>query len=228
MTSTLDMVAEFHRTFGHPIANEVGDETLEIRQLRIKLLFEELEELAEATDCHETFHKLCGDEVESNLQHLEIGGDLKDGDNVDHVAELDALCDLQVVLDGKFLTSGHWKVKNEAFAEVHRSNMSKGVLVGAFSTKELNDYALMLEKTKGYGRKVKCVFREDAIIFRREDGKILKGPNFEEPNLKQFVKPKDIYYWWSESEGYFKTSTGFVEDEPGLRSVTKEEYDKET
>lgn len=43
----------------------------------------------------------------------------------DKVEILDALCDLQYVLDGTFIHFGFAKVKDAAFAEVHRSNMSK-------------------------------------------------------------------------------------------------------
>ena len=38
---------------------------------------------------------------------------------------LDALCDIQYVLDGTFLEFGLHPVKSDAMAEVHASNMSK-------------------------------------------------------------------------------------------------------
>ncbi len=43
----------------------------------------------------------------------------------DLVEALDALCDIQYVLDGTFLEFGLHPVKAAAFAEVHASNMSK-------------------------------------------------------------------------------------------------------
>jgi len=43
----------------------------------------------------------------------------------DMVETLDALIDLQYVLDGAFLSFGLHGVKTAAFNEVHRSNMSK-------------------------------------------------------------------------------------------------------
>src|SRR6478609_1553583 len=101
--STTDYVAsvkEFHQVFEHPI-NKLGQEQLKIRQLRIKLLFEELKELAEASDCKETFRDLCEATV-SDENWLNA----TDGDNVDHLEELDALCDIQYVLAGKVLTGG--------------------------------------------------------------------------------------------------------------------------
>lgn len=95
------------------------------RELRLSLLEEEIKELREA--------------VEAN----------------DMVEVLDALCDIQYVLDGAFLEFGLHPVKDAAFAEVQASNMSK--------------------------------LGEDGKPILREDGKILKGPNFRPPNLAQFL-----------------------------------------
>jgi predicted HAD superfamily Cof-like phosphohydrolase len=73
----------------------------------------------------------------------------------DLVEVLDALCDIQYVLDGNFLEFGLHTHKENAFAEVHASNMSK--------------------------------LGEDGQPVLREDGKVLKGPNFFRPNLAQFL-----------------------------------------
>jgi len=43
----------------------------------------------------------------------------------DLVEALDALSDMQYILDGLYLKLGMGDIKDEAFAEVHRSNMSK-------------------------------------------------------------------------------------------------------
>ncbi|MEM9668566.1 MAG: nucleoside triphosphate pyrophosphohydrolase family protein [Pseudomonadota bacterium] len=69
---------------------------------------------------------------------------------------LDALCDIQFVLDGTFLEFGLHQVKDVAFQEVYRSNMSK--------------------------------LGEDGEPVHREDGKVLKGPNFTPPDLKPYVR----------------------------------------
>lgn len=93
--TTLEMVQEFHETYGLPVE---GGQTLsdeKTRTLRINLLAEELDELKEAL----------------------ATGDLQE--------TLDALIDLQYVLDGAFLSFGLHTVKQAAFDEVHRSNMSK-------------------------------------------------------------------------------------------------------
>ena len=93
--STLEMVQEFHETYGLPVENEQTTGSEKTKELRINLLQEELDELKEA---------------------------LK---NNDMQETLDALVDLQYVLDGAFLSFGMQGVKQAAFDEVHRSNMSK-------------------------------------------------------------------------------------------------------
>lgn len=93
--STLDQVQEFHETYGLPVRNEIDLTCEQTKQLRINLLQEELDELKEALA------------------------------NNDAQETLDALVDLQYVLDGAFLSFGLQAVKELAFDEVHRSNMSK-------------------------------------------------------------------------------------------------------
>lgn len=93
--STLEMVEEFHETYGLPVENEQTTGSEKTKELRINLLQEELDELKEALE------------------------------NNDMQETLDALVDLQYVLDGAFLSFGMQGVKQAAFDEVHRSNMSK-------------------------------------------------------------------------------------------------------
>lgn len=95
MKNTIDMVEEFHNTYGLPVHDAPNLSCEQTKQLRINLLQEELNELKEALD------------------------------NNDPLETLDALIDLQYVLDGAFLSFGLQAVKMAAFEEVHRSNMSK-------------------------------------------------------------------------------------------------------
>jgi len=95
--STIDKVAEFHRAFC-PQHVDLPAYTTPDKQtaiLRLQLIQEELAELA---------HGLAAD---------------------DPVEILDALTDLQYVIDGTYLSLGLDKYKEAAFNEVHRSNMSK-------------------------------------------------------------------------------------------------------
>ena len=121
MNKSLKQVQEFHEIFNHTIGNLEEVEPLSVRQLRIKLLFEELQELAEASDCEATFENLC------NI-YLGIGDAPlyeKDGNNVNQLEELDALCDLQYVLNGKIITAGMQGIFDREFNKVHQNNMSK-------------------------------------------------------------------------------------------------------
>lgn len=93
--STLDQVREFHETYGLPVEDAPSVSDEKTNALRINLLAEELDELKKALA------------------------------NNDPLEALDALIDLQYVLDGAFLSLGLHDVKDIAFNEVHRSNMSK-------------------------------------------------------------------------------------------------------
>lgn len=89
------MVLEFHRTYGAPINHEPTINDHELNDMRIALLEEELWELRDSLD------------------------------DRDKVGVLDALTDLQYVLDGAYLSLGYAQYKDAALREVHRSNMTK-------------------------------------------------------------------------------------------------------
>ena len=121
-----EYIREFHAAYGVPVREKPTLPKYLEAELRVRLLREELSEFVIALE------------------------------NYDLVEVLDALCDIQVVLDGTFLQFGMMSIKEEALAEVHRSNMTKlGV---------------------------------DGKPIRREDGKVLKGPNFEPPQLAPILE----------------------------------------
>lgn len=135
MNKSIEQVKEFHETFSHLVGDISKVEPLATRQLRIKLLFEELAELAEASDCTMTMAKLsCSylEDLGAKLGPLPITEKLittdkviTDGDNVNQIEELDALCDIQYVLNGKILTAGMHEIFDKNFDLVHQNNMSK-------------------------------------------------------------------------------------------------------
>ena len=92
---SLQLVAEFHRTFKHPVLAEPSIPDDKRTKLRIDLLTEELEELEESIRAK------------------------------DIVGIADALCDIQYVLSGAILEFGLGRKFKELFEEVQRSNMSK-------------------------------------------------------------------------------------------------------
>lgn len=95
MKTTLEQVKQFHETYGQPIMESPDISNQEYNKLRVNLLQEELNELSTAL-------------AEGNI-----------------IETLDALTDLQYVLDGAYLTFGLHDLKYMAFDEVHQSNMSK-------------------------------------------------------------------------------------------------------
>jgi predicted HAD superfamily Cof-like phosphohydrolase len=92
---SLNLVADFHRTFKHPILSEPGIPPDERCRLRVALLAEELKELEVAIL------------------------------NKDIIEVADALCDIQYVLSGAILEFGLGEKFKQLFEEVQRSNMSK-------------------------------------------------------------------------------------------------------
>jgi predicted HAD superfamily Cof-like phosphohydrolase len=93
--NSLNQVADFHRTFNAPILDTPQIPSEQRCQLRVALLQEELDELAQA---------------------------IKDNDLVEIA---DALCDIQYVLSGAVLEFGLGDKFVELFNEVQRSNLSK-------------------------------------------------------------------------------------------------------
>lgn len=92
---SLSQVADFHRTFHHPILEKPEIPSKQRCDLRVELISEELKELQEAIE------------------------------DKDIIEIADALCDIQYVLSGAILEFGLGEKFKELFDEVQRSNMSK-------------------------------------------------------------------------------------------------------
>jgi len=92
---SLGLVAEFHKTFKHPILESPAIPSENRCKLRVALIAEELKELEVAI-------------LEKDI--VEIA---------------DALCDIQYVLSGAILEFGLGEKFKSLFEEVQRSNMSK-------------------------------------------------------------------------------------------------------
>ena len=123
MNPIVKSLLEFNQAFEIPKLDQPGLGPDELIELRIKLLTEEVQEYAEAARA----------------------GDL--------VEVLDALADIGYILAGTIINHGMQDIYDDAFNEVHRSNMAKLV---------------------------------DGKVLRREDGKVLKGPNYFKPDFKKF------------------------------------------
>lgn len=176
MNKYIEDVAQFHKTFGHPINDKKDAIDLKTRQLRNKLIFEENEELAEASDVRKTFYELC----KAYIEKYEANP-VEDGDNVDKVEELDALGDIQYVLSGGVLALGHQENFDDAFQDIQDSNMSKGCKNQQEADDTQKHYA-----DKGVESYV--VERDGLlIVLRKEDDKVLKNRHYTPTSLEQFV-----------------------------------------
>ncbi len=147
--STLKNTADFMYAAGQHIPAAPALPSADIARLRVALLQEELDEL------HLAFH------------------------DKDLVGVLDALADLQVVLDGAVLACGMQEVFPAAMAEVHRSNMSKFL----DSPSQAHDEA---EKLRQAGISVRVEGSALCLpyaLIRRSDGKLIKPSTYSPANL---------------------------------------------
>lgn len=177
----LELVRDFHNLFEHPIKETIEeDEPLKIRQLRVKLLFEELTELVDASDVRDTMFNLCNDYALGNRQKHGDIGDCRwvDGDNVNKLEELDALCDIQYVLLGKVLTGGYHKVFYPAFKVVHENNMTK-------AHRDDNHATVTVFKSKSANFNRVC--KDGKVLLYNSDGKLTKPWDHKKVSLEPFI-----------------------------------------
>ena len=101
---------------------------------------------------------------------------------VNQVEQLDALLDLQYVLSGAVHEHGFGEIFDEAFEEVHSSNMSKACTSWQEAMDTITSYrsqnipVSLFQNGKLY------------IIKRDEDAKVLKSIDYKPAQLAQFLK----------------------------------------
>lgn len=130
----MTVVREFHEAFGLPAPTSPTAQDAATIRLRMRLINEEAEE------------------VINELNNLIYARDFGASDEVLRRL-LKELADLRYVVEGAAVTFG--LPIDDAYEEVHRSNMSK--------------------------------LGEDGKPVYRHDNKVLKGPNYREPDMEQFI-----------------------------------------
>lgn len=153
MNKYLEQVAEFHRQFNIPVKDKQNIDDNPLIALRMSLLEEELNELGEAL-------------LEQNKTKV-----------------LDALCDLQYVLSGAILSFGFQTVFDDAFAETHRSNMSKACLTEEEAMETVEFYAKQGQNAYSLNNTA-----SGAINVIRDDGKLLKSINYSKVDYTSFIE----------------------------------------
>jgi predicted HAD superfamily Cof-like phosphohydrolase len=153
MNESLQKVKKFHEVFNSPFHETPTIPSIERCKLRINLLTEELKELSEAIE------------------------------NKDMVEMLDALCDIQYVLNGSILEFGMAGLFDEAFAEVHDSNMTKTCKTEQEAQETIEHY----KNNYGYSSTAEKV-GDVWVVFRDLDKKVLKSINYVPADMKKFIQ----------------------------------------
>lgn len=175
----LESIIEFQKAGGHTVAYSTDNHipSIEDRKLRLKLIFEELSELADAYGMKDTFAKICN--FYSNANSYKINTN-----TFNKVEALDALCDLSVVVNGGFCISGFTDIAQEAYDETMRSNMSKFCY-------SLDEALATVAGKDDWTYKVTNINGRDVYVFlRKSDGKILKGSQFFKPDYSKLLEKK--------------------------------------
>ena len=173
MNQTLKDVTEFHRTFGVPIGENPSVPSVDRIKLRLTLILEELHELAQASGAEAEFIDMLDQKVKEYQPQ---------NTKPDPVEVIDALCDLQVVLNGSIIEYGFQDVFDQAFEEVHQSNMSKACLTEEEGRISIENYkeqgvAVILEPVNG-----------KFILYRSHDYKVMKNVNWRPPVLTKYAQ----------------------------------------
>ena len=173
MNQTLKDVSEFHRTFGVPVGQKPNVPPMDRIKLRLTLILEELHELAQASGAESEFIDMLDQKVKGyNPVDIEP----------DPVEVIDALCDLQVVLNGSIIEYGFQHGFDEAFSEVHQSNMSK-----ACGTEEEGRKSIEKYKEEGVPVIMEPV-NGKYILYRSNDHKVMKNINWRPPSLTKYTE----------------------------------------
>jgi predicted HAD superfamily Cof-like phosphohydrolase len=187
----INKVKEFMNLCEQPVVKQPTIMPEDRNKLRIALIFEELKEYAEASGLEDYFYELSNEALNENgfSTNLYKEDFANERGLVNLTEQLDALCDLQYVLSGTILENGFTNIFDEAFDEVHRSNMSKLVrnndeLLATFNKYKNEDIDVYFGNSNQNPE-------EDSIfptpVYRLIDDKVLKSINYSRADLSKFV-----------------------------------------
>lgn len=174
-------VKEFVIATGQPVLELNEDISADRKKLRLNLIAEELLELASSFDTGDDGNKEYGSYVHYvvafiNNTYTKHHPYKMSGDKVE---QLDALTDLLYVVNGTIIECGLEDVAEDAWNEVHRSNMSK----------------ILTDRTVAYNearnQTVNCHVEEVApskyVIRKDSDNKVVKPNTYYPANLRRIL-----------------------------------------
>jgi len=184
--SAIKQVELFQRTFGDIVANLGEIPSVEKRKLRLKLIFEELSELAEAYGLEATMVDICqgyvSDAYDCVTHKIGVTRYPKDTELFNPEEALDAVCDLLVVTYGGACINGHSTIIDKAFDETMRSNMSK-----ICNTLDEAHASVAKYHKEGIDTEPVKTGENQWTIYNKITRKILKGVNFFKPDYKKLL-----------------------------------------
>lgn len=180
INSSIGQVEEFMIINDQTIRNKPEMPTIEECLFRLELCKEELVEMAEA--CGSTVLSLFGTNLYNTSESIRHKVEKqRETLKPNLTALLDGLVDQQYVLDGFKLKCGFQHINDDAFEEVHNSNMSKICISKEEAQATVEKYALdgisvqIKEKDNFY------------LILRTRDNKVLKSINYKPADLYKFI-----------------------------------------
>jgi len=179
MNRYLEQVGEFMTTFGQEVNDKPTVISEDINKLRIALIFEELKEYAEASGMSQYFADLS---IQAYEEFVAFDANIGYVPVVNQVEQLDALLDLQYVLSGAVQVHGFGNIFDDAFNEVHSSNMSK--VCESFEVAAKTMFKYSDEGIPSWYDTNKL----PVIVYRKKDNKVLKSINYKPAELTQFLK----------------------------------------
>ena len=180
--NSLEQVKEFMVTFKQPVHSTPTVPNEALIKFRLKLILEELTEIARDCGASKEFSKLLIDKYIEVLTHttkLSLEGK-EEIPNLKGI--LDNLIDLRYVADGMVHAFGLGSVHDLAFADVHSANMAK-----VCSSEE--EAMITLEKYKKEG--IDTYWEQHGtnwLVYRTSDKKALKSYKWKERDLSKYVQ----------------------------------------
>lgn len=172
----IDQVELFQKTFGDEV-NELGSvPTIAKRKLRIKLLFEEMKELAiDGYGLEAFFKSIC-------IDHLDFSKESIDTEIFNPEEALDAVSDILVVTFGAACINGHNTIIDKAFDETMRSNMSK-----ICNTLDEAQASVAKYHKEGIETEPVKTGENQWTIYNKNTRKILKSILFQKPDYNELL-----------------------------------------